>query len=76
MSKNTYKFRKYTKSVSTKPLIVGWVPSKKKLDLMAEGRAKELPGYWWYNAQTKFPGLIGIFCAYIFSKFYASKPVK
>lgn len=29
-----------------KPLVVGWVPSPAKMDMMSEGREKELPGHW------------------------------
>jgi hypothetical protein len=72
------KFREYKPipfPPSTRPLIVGWVPSKTKIDLMAQGREKELPGYWLYELQFKYPGKIGGICGYLFGKFYADKPI-
>lgn len=59
-----------------KPLAVGWVPSKAKLDLMAEARERELPGYWLYDLQFKYPGKLGKLCGYLFGIFYADKAVK
>ena len=62
---------------STKPLIVGWVPSPGKLQLMAEGRDRELPGYWLYELQCKYlPGKIGRLYGWLFGEIYADRPVR
>ena len=68
------KWRKYNSiPVNTKPLIVGWVPSKSKLYCDAE----ELPGYWLYSLQVKhLPGKLGKFYGWLFGVFYADKPIK
>ena len=72
------KFRTYdSKKAVPKPLVVGWVPSKVKLDLMMEGREKELPGYWLYNMQVKYlPGRIGKICGWLFGRIYANRRVE
>jgi hypothetical protein len=74
----TIKYRQLIKyKISTKPAIVGWTPSGKKLDLIIEGRGKELPGYRLYKLQTKYYGTkFGKLCGFLFGKFYADKPVK
>lgn len=58
---------------SSKPLMVGWVPSKRVLSLMEEGRNTELPGYRLYKCQLKYPGKIGRLCGWLFSQLYAGK---
>ena len=58
-----------------KPLIVGWVPSKTKLDLMMQGREKELPGYWLYNWQTKGPKMLRPLWGALFGAVYAGRRV-
>jgi hypothetical protein len=72
------KFREYKPipfQPSIKPLFVGWVPSMAKEDLIAQGREKELPGYWLYELQFKYPGRIGRLCGFLFGMFYADKPI-
>ncbi len=67
------KFREYDPPVNCKcdPLVYGWVPSRKHLELMVEGREKELPGYWLYNLQFSKFRLFGKICGWVFSKIYA-----
>ena len=66
--------------IKIKPLVVGWVPSKSKLDLMYEGREKELPGYWLYQLQLKYRGTrrldkLGRLIGWIFGILYSNKRV-
>ncbi len=61
---------------STKPLIVGYVPSGAKMDMIGKGKFKELPGYWLYNLQFECKGKLGRFCGWLFGVVYANKPVR
>ena len=77
MTNAPYRYRKYEElPISTKPLIVGWIASKAHVDLMREGREKELPGYWLYRLQLKFPGRRGRLCGWLFGIIYAGGRVK
>ena len=58
-----------------KPLVVGWVPSPAKMDMMSEGREKELPGHWLYALQSKYHGKIGRLCGWLFGIIYANRAV-
>lgn len=77
MSRNKLKWRKHAPgNISTRPLLVGWVPSGVKFKLMQEGREKELPGYWLYQLQCKFAGsILGTVCGRLFGAVYASRRV-
>ena len=70
-------FRKYGPiTLSRQPLIVGWVPTAPKLNLIAQGRAKELPGYWLYEMQFRFKNKLGRLCGKLFGLYYANKKVE
>lgn len=74
------KWRKYEPlPPSTKPLIYGWQPSKKKMDLVCEGRGNELPGAWLYDLSGKVylhgHYKLSRLLNYLFAVFYADKKV-
>lgn len=70
------KYRKYNQSTNnTEPLVIGWVPSKAKEELMLAGKEKELPGYWLYDLQFKYKGMLGRFYGKLFGLIYANKQI-
>ena len=62
--------------IKTRPLVVGWVPTKKKVEMIMDGRESELPGAWLYALQLKSKGWVGRFYGRLFGFLYADKKVK
>jgi hypothetical protein len=57
------------------PLIVGWTPTRTKLELIQQGRENELPGYWLYRLQIDGAKPLRKICGHLFGVIYASRKV-